>query len=113
VGTGPHHPHARLKRSWQALLRAGTGSLVVAAAVVSAPPADAKQLDAHASLSDKVEKARAALQKPLAPDPQLRSAEMLAWWGNRWGNGGWGYHPYWHNWPNWHNWHNWHNWGNW
>lgn len=108
----PKRSHSRLKQSWLRVLQAGTGSLVVAAAVVSAPPAQAARLDANASVSGKVQQARDALRKGLPPgEGEHPSGEELAWWGNRWGNG-WG-HPAWHNWPNWHNWHNWHNWANW
>ena len=105
-------PHSRLKQTWLRVLQAGAGSLVVAAAVVSAPPAQAARLDSTASVSDKVQQARESLRRGLLlPEEDHPSLDQLAFWGNRWGNG-WG-HPAWHNWPNWHNWHNWHNWGNW
>jgi hypothetical protein len=112
VGAGSYHPHSRLKQAWLQMLRAGAGSLVVAVAVVSAPPAQAARLDTSASLNEKVEQARHALKGPPLSEANLPSPDLLAYWGNHWGNGGWGWHPYWHNWPNWHNWHNWHNWGN-
>ena len=103
-------PHSRVKRRWLALLRAGAGSLVVAAAVVSAPPADASAPDPARSVVERVREARSALSQALpAAEPASEALDELAWWGNRWGNGGWGWHPWWHNWPNWHNWHNWGN----
>lgn len=84
---------------------------MVAAAVVSAAPADAASSPALASVVERVREARASLPSGLpALDAEADDLEALAWWGNRWGNGGWGWHPYWHNWPNWHNWHNWGNW---
>jgi len=105
-------PHARLKQTWLRVLQAGTGSFVVAVAVVAAPPVQAARLDPALSVSGRVQEARDALRKGLPPgETDHPSLEQLAWWGNRWGNG-WG-HPAWHNWPNWHNWHNWHNWSNW
>jgi hypothetical protein len=105
--------HSRLKRSWLRALKAGAGSLVVAAAVVTASPAGAR-VPEKLSVADKVQEARDALRKGLSvPDGQEPgSLYELAWWGKGWGNGGWGWHPGWHNWPNWHNWHNWPNWPN-
>jgi hypothetical protein len=99
--------HSRLKETWLRALQAGAGSLVVAAAVVAAPPAQAARLDTTTSVTDKVKEARESLRKSLLlPEGDQPSLDQLAWWGNRWGNG-WGHRP------NWHNWHNWHNWGNW
>ena len=93
------------------ILQVGAGTLVVAAAVVSAPPAKAAKPDAQPSVVERVQQARDALQSGLPGlEHDQDSLDQLAWWGNRWGNGGWGYHPWWHNWPNWHNWHNWGNW---
>ena len=103
--------HSRLKKTWLRILQAGAGSLVVAAAVVSAAPAQAAKSDSNATVVERVLQARQSLQQGLpALDAQADSLDELAWWGNRWGNGGWGWHPWWHNWPNWHNWHNWGNW---
>jgi hypothetical protein len=113
VRATPNQRHSRLKQSWLRILQAGAGSLVVATAVVAAPPALAAHLLPAASVEDKLQQARDSLRKGVsAPNGEQPAVERLAWWGNRWGNGGWG-HPAWHNWPNWHNWHNWHNWGNW
>lgn len=102
---------ARVKQVWRRLLQAGAGSLVVAAAVVCAPPADAAAPDPARNLELRVQEARESLAPGLpALDDAADSLDEIAWWGNRWGNGGWGWHPSWHNWPNWHNWHNWGNW---
>lgn len=102
---------SRLKNVWLRMLQAGAGSVVVATAVLAAPPAEAARPDASATVMERAEEARVALQDAApALDASAEEAARLAWWGN-WHN--WGWHPGWHNWPNWHNWHNWHNWGNW
>jgi hypothetical protein len=111
VNAASDRPHARLKQTWLRILKAGAGSLVVAAAVVSAPPAQAAKSALQPSVVARVQAAREALKPGLpALDPGTDALDELAWWGNRWGNGGFGWHPWWHNWPNWHNWHNWGNW---
>ena len=90
-------------------LRAGTGSLILAATVLATPRAEAAVPGPDASLERRAQEIRSQLAAEL-PSNELRDGDTrLAWWGN-WHN--WGYHPYWHNWPNWRNWHNWHNWGN-
>lgn len=102
--------HTRLKRTWLRALRAGAGTLVVASAVLVAPPAGASTPPSTADLDTRVHQARAAL----APDADRgqRALEELAWWGNRIGLGV-AVRPAWPNWPNWNNWHNWPNgWGN-
>ena len=110
VRAASDRPHSRVKRRWLDLLKAGAGSLVVAAAVMSAPPADAAAPDANAPLAVRVREARESLSPGPPTVDAADSLDEIAWWGNHWGNGGWGWHPWWHNWPNWHNWHNWGNW---
>jgi hypothetical protein len=98
-----------LKARLASALRGGTGSLVLAATVLSSRPAQAATEPSDASLADRAKGIRSDL---LAANPEAARAssdgDRLAWWGN-WHNWG-GWHPYWHNWPNWHNWHNWRNW---
>lgn len=101
-----------LKRHLLGLLRAGTGSLVIASAVLPALPAESATTTPPATDPTLTERAADARSRLLADlDGQARPkapATQLAWWGN-WHN--WGpWHPWWHNWPNWRNWHNWGNW---
>jgi hypothetical protein len=101
----------RLRRATSRALRAGAGSLVLASAVLLAPPADAAKAPdtADPSLETRAREARARLALEAPAADSTGDPVQLTWWGN-WHN--WGYHPGWHNWPNWRNWHNWHNWGN-
>jgi hypothetical protein len=89
-----------------ALLQAGAGSVVVASAVLAAPSAAVASIPRDALMS-RAEEARNQLVQSLPPEQSGDKRVQLAWWGNRWGNGGW--RP-WNNWPN--GWHNWNNWGN-
>ncbi|HME71521.1 MAG TPA: hypothetical protein VKM54_16870 [Myxococcota bacterium] len=103
-----NRPHSGLKQRWLRILQTGAGSLVVAAAIVSAPPAKAAQVDARASVAERVEQAKEWMrQDPPALDVVSQTPEEFGW--IRWGNL---LHPMWNNWPNWHNWHNWPNWPN-
>ena len=87
-------------------LRAGAGSLVLASAVMAAPPAEAAKAP-DTALEPRVLAARSQLSATVPPAAGAKSdPTQIAWWGN-WHN--WGYHPWWHNWPNWRNWHNWGN----
>ena len=99
--------HSHLKQTWRRILRAGAGSLVVAAAVVGT--AQAATPPVHASIEQRVQQARDALRPGLAGTAQERDAlDRLAFWGNRFGVV---VRPAWPNWPNWHNWPNWGNYG--
>src|SRR5262245_5384201 len=89
-----------------ALLQAGAGSVVVASAVLAVPSAAVASIPRDALLN-RAEEARNRLVRSLPQEPSADKGVQLAWWGNRWGNGGW--RP-WNNWPN--GWHNWNNWGN-
>jgi len=99
---------ARHKARLLALLKAGAGSVVVASAVLAVPSAAVASIPRDLLLS-RAEEARNQLVRSLPPEPSGDKPVRLAWWGNRWGNGGWGWRP-WNNWPN--GWHNWNNWGN-
>jgi hypothetical protein len=97
-----------VKRKWLRILQTGVGSVVIAAAIVSAPSAKAATADPQASLSQRVERARQWMNQSSAElDSVTPQADEQAW--IRWGNL---LHPLWNNWPNWHNWHNWPNWPN-
>jgi hypothetical protein len=101
--------HSRVKKTWRRILQKGAGSVVIAAAIVSAPSVKAALLDSGASLSQRVAQAREWMkQSPAAVDSAPAQSDEQAW--IRWGNL---LHPLWNNWPNWHNWHNWPNWPNW
>jgi hypothetical protein len=89
-----------------ALLQAGAGSVVVASAILAVPSAAVASIPRDA-LPSRAEEARNHLVRLLSPEQTGDGPVQLAWWGNRWGNGGW--RP-WNNWPN--GWHNWNNWGN-
>ena len=105
---GLDRPHSRVKQKWLRILQKGTGSLIVAAAMVSAPPAKAATPNAPTTVLERVEHAREWMQQvPPSPDSTAQSPDELAW--IRWGNL---IQPMWNNWPNWHNWHNWPNWPN-
>ena len=102
--------HRRLKQTWLRALRAGVGSLVVAAAVVAAPNVDAAIAPVQPSVETRVERARDAMQ-PAVEGTSADGAvgDRLAFmWGNRFGPV---MRPGWPNWPNWHNWPNWGNFG--
>src|SRR5262245_48768191 len=99
-------PRAGHKARLLALLQAGAGSVVVASAVLAVPSAAVASIPRDVLLS-RAEQARNHLARSLPPEPSGDERVQLAWWGNRWGNGGW--RP-WNNWPN--GWHNWPNWGN-
>jgi len=58
VPSDSNRSHAGLKQRWLRILQTGAGSLVVAAAIVSAPPAKATQIDARASVAERVEQAK-------------------------------------------------------
>ena len=99
--------HSHLKQSWLRVLRAGAGSLVVAATVIVAPTANAST--PPPSIAERVQHAREALLPDGAGTDQDKAAvDRLAWWGNRFGVV---VRPAWPNWPNWHNWPNWGNGG--
>ena len=100
--------HSRLKQGWLRALRAGAGSLVVAAAVIGASTASASTPPPQASIAERVQHAREALLPGGAGTDQKANVDRLAWWGNRFGVV---VRPAWPNWPNWHNWHNWGNGG--
>ena len=101
--------HSRVKTTWRRILQKGAGSVVIAAAIVSAPSVKAAVLDSGASLSQRVAQAREWMrQSSTAIDSAAPQSDEQAW--IRWGNL---LHPLWNNWPNWHNWHNWPNWPNW
>lgn|GEM_PF-2085655 len=101
-------PHSRVKQTWLRTLQKGTESLIIAAAMLSAPSAKAATPDARATVSQRVEHAREWIQqRPPALDSAAPQPDEFAW--IRWGNL---LHPMWNNWPNWHNWHNWPNWPN-
>jgi hypothetical protein len=103
-----NHSHSRVKKSWLRILQKSAGSVVVAAAMVSAAPVKALTPDTGTSLSQRVAQAREWLkQSPTALDAAPAQTDEQAW--IRWGNL---LHPLWNNWPNWHNWHNWPNWPN-
>ncbi len=104
---------AKLKLRWLRLLKGRAGAIVVASAVLTSPVASASRSPTAETVSERAAQVRKFLQDK-APSNQAPAGtpERLAWWGRGWGNGGWGWHPGWHNWPNWHNWHNWPNWGN-
>jgi hypothetical protein len=92
------------------MLQAGAGTLVIASAVVSAPPAAAATPPEPSTIEQRVQQARVALRSghpPLERDKAV--PEQLAWWGNRIGVVR--PVPVWPNWPNWNNWHNWANYG--
>lgn len=101
--------HSRLKQRWLRVVRAGAGSLVVAAAVIAAPAAHASTPPPQGSIPERVQHAREALL-PGGSDParQNPADDRLAFWGNRFGVV---VRPAWPNWPNWHNWPNWGNGG--
>jgi len=108
VPTGSERPHSRVKQTWLRILANGTGSLVVAAAMVVAASADAATADASRTVSQRIEQAREWMQQgPPALDTPAQQPDEFAWrrWGNR-------FHPRWNNWPNWGNWPNWPNWPN-
>jgi hypothetical protein len=108
VSMDSDRPHARVKQKWLRILQKGAGSFVLAAAMVSAPSAQAVTSDAQGSVSQRVEHARERMQQgPPALDSAGPQTDELAW--IRWGNLPM---PIWNNWPNWHNWHNWPNWPN-
>ena len=87
MGAASDRPHSRLKQTWLRILQVGAGTLVVAAAVVSAPPAKAAKPDAQPSVVERVQQARDALQSGLPGlEHDQDSLDQLAWWGNRWGN---------------------------
>jgi hypothetical protein len=94
------------------LLQTGTGSLVLATTILTAPAPAATETSSD-SLLRRAERARAEILRALpAAGPAMGRPAELAWWGKRWGNGGW--HPEWHNWSNgWHNWSNRPSWSNW
>ena len=97
-----------LKNKLSNLLKTAASSLVLATAVVTAPPTDASLPPSSQSVVQRVEEVRSQLNADMPNAEQNQTAPpQLAWWGN-WHN--WGWHPWWHNWPNWHNWHNWRNW---
>ena len=97
------------KAGFLALLQGGAVTVVVASAVLAAPPATIASVPSD-SLHRRAEEARAQLVQSLPAVEQAAEKPVeLAWWGNRWPNGGW--RPAWNNWPN--GWHNWNNWGNW
>lgn len=105
------NPPARsgLKAQLLALLQGGAVTVVVASAVLAAPPAATASAPSD-TLLERAEEARARLLQSLSSaEPPAEKPVELAWWGNRWPNGGW--RPAWNNWPN--GWHNWNNWGNW
>jgi len=81
----------------------------VAAAIVSAPTADAVTAGARTSVSERAALARAWMEQrlPAQGGSPSQQPDELAW--IRWGNL---IHPGWNNWPNWHNWNNWPNWPN-
>ena len=114
MGVRSDRRHSQLKRTWLRILQAGAGSLVIAAAVVSAPPAEAATPPAQPGVEQRVQAAREALLPgPPAGDRGKAAHDQLAWWGNRVGFVGVRPVVAWPNWPNWHNWHNWGNgWGN-
>jgi len=101
---------SRLKARLLALFQSGAGSLVVASTVLAAPPPTSVSPVPGDSPLKRAEDARARIVQSLPAAEQTGQKPVeLAWWGNRWGNGGW--HP-WNNWPNaWRNWPNWGNWG--
>jgi hypothetical protein len=110
VDAKKHRLSRTLRRTKSRALRAGTGSLVLATAVLIAPPADAAkapEATGDAALDARARAARSQLSEAPAPAHVPGDPIQLTWWGN-WHN--WGYHPWWHNWPNWRNWHNWRNW---
>ncbi len=81
--------HRRLKQTWLRALRAGAGSLVVAAAVVAAPNVDAAIPPVQPSVETRVERARDAMQ-PAVEGTSADGAvgDRLAFiWGNRFGGG--------------------------
>ena len=99
----------RLQKRLSRTLYAGTGTVVLATAMIAAPRAEAS-IASEKPLEPRAREARSQLAPDAGAPRSSNAPGQVAWWGN-WHN--WGYHPYWHNWPNWHNWHNWHNWRNW
>jgi len=85
----------------------------VLAGGVFVPAAKAAVIDVpQQTLEQRVKLVSDALRLKLAEDNRSGSLEakgdsdeLLAQWGNAWGN--------WNNWRNWNNWYNWGNWGNW
>jgi hypothetical protein len=111
VDTKKPSSRADRKSKLSNLLKTGASSLVIATAVVAAPPADASLPSSSQSVVQRAEEVRSQLNADMLNAEQSQTTQpQLAWWGN-WHN--WGWHPWWHNWPNWHNWHNWGNWHNW
>jgi hypothetical protein len=83
------------------LLKTAVGGLVVAAASLTTPAADAPAAPPdQAALEQRVQEVRK--QSAVSNAPNNATEETLAAFHN-WGN-------HWHNWGNWPNWHNWHNW---
>lgn len=101
---------SHLKQTWLRIVQAGAGSLVVAAAMIGAPSAQAAVPAAKASIEERVQHAREALLPVVGQGDRKKDApDRLAFWGNRFGVVA---RPMWPNWPNWNNWHNWPNWPN-
>lgn len=96
---------AGFKKKLLNALMAGAGSLVLASAVITAPPAGTARSVSTTMVLKRADEVRAQLtQEMQAPGKAQDPSPQLAWWRN-WGN--WGWHPWW---PNWHNWRNWGNW---
>ncbi len=111
MGATSHRRHSRLKHTWLRALQASAGSLVIAAAVVGTPPANAALPPTQPSVEQRVQQAREALRSGTPDAQQPTAPDQLAWWGNRIGVVGVRPVVGWPNWPNWNNWHNWGNYG--
>jgi hypothetical protein len=111
MGATTDRRHSRVKETWLRALQAGTGSLVIAAAVVATPPARAAVPPTSPGVEHRVREARAALRIETPGADRAAAPDRLAWWGNRIGVVGVRPVVGWPNWPNWNNWHNWGNYG--
>jgi rSAM-associated Gly-rich repeat protein len=91
---------SQLKDRLCAMVKAAVSGLVVAAATLNTPAAEApKPTATETSLEKRVEEVRK--QNVLTTDNAADTDDAVAAFHN-WGN-------HWHNWGNWNNWHNWHN----